>query len=36
MIIEHMEPDGVGALYQAYEQLKKKLTEEKIIPFNSL
>jgi len=28
MIIEHMEPDGVGALYQAYEQLKKKLTEE--------
>ena len=23
-----MEPDGVGALYQAYEQLKKKLTEE--------
>ncbi|MGY3724186.1 exodeoxyribonuclease VII large subunit [Granulicatella balaenopterae] len=26
--IEHMEPDGVGALYQAYEQLKKKLTAE--------
>ena len=23
--IEHMEPDGVGALYLAYEQLKKKL-----------
>ena len=23
MYIEHMEPDGVGALYQAYEQLKK-------------
>lgn len=21
--IDHMEPDGVGALYQAYEQLKK-------------
>ncbi len=28
MYIEHMEPDGVGALYQAYEQLKKKLAEE--------
>ncbi|GAA6117278.1 exodeoxyribonuclease VII large subunit [Apilactobacillus kunkeei] len=26
--IDHMEPDGVGALYQAYEQLKKKLTAE--------
>ena len=26
--IESMEPDGVGALYIAYEQLKKKLTEE--------
>lgn len=26
--IEHMEPDGVGALYQAYEQLKKRLQEE--------
>ncbi|GBG95070.1 exodeoxyribonuclease VII large subunit [Ligilactobacillus salitolerans] len=26
--IERMEPDGVGALYQAYEQLKKKLTQE--------
>lgn len=26
--IEHMEPDGVGALYLAYEQLKKKLGEE--------
>lgn len=26
--VEHMEPDGVGALYQAYEQLKKKLTAE--------
>lgn len=28
MYIEHMEPDGVGALYQAYEQLKKKIAEE--------
>jgi exodeoxyribonuclease VII large subunit len=28
MYIEHMEPDGVGALYQAYEQLKKKLAAE--------
>ena len=28
MYIEHMEPDGVGALYQAHEQLKKKLAEE--------
>ncbi|MDN2452368.1 exodeoxyribonuclease VII large subunit [Lactobacillus sp. UCMA15818] len=26
--IERMEPDGVGALYQAYEQLKKKLAAE--------
>ncbi|MBO5007121.1 MAG: exodeoxyribonuclease VII large subunit, partial [Clostridia bacterium] len=26
--IETMEPDGVGALYIAYEQLKKKLTAE--------
>ncbi len=26
--IEHMEPDGVGELYQAYEQLKKKLSQE--------
>ena len=26
--IEHMEPDGVGALYLAYEQLKKKLVAE--------
>ncbi|KRN10953.1 exodeoxyribonuclease VII large subunit [Liquorilactobacillus mali KCTC 3596 = DSM 20444] len=26
--IERMEPDGVGALYQAYEQLKKKLAQE--------
>ncbi|WP_313537138.1 exodeoxyribonuclease VII large subunit [Enterococcus sp.] len=28
MMIEHMEPDGVGALYQAYEQLKQKLSIE--------
>lgn len=28
IIIEHMEPDGVGALYQAYEQLKQKLAAE--------
>lgn len=26
--VEHMEPDGVGALYQAYEQLKVKLDQE--------
>ncbi|MFT8668309.1 MAG: exodeoxyribonuclease VII large subunit [Liquorilactobacillus hordei] len=26
--IEKMEPDGIGALYQAYEQLKKKLSQE--------
>lgn len=26
--VEKMEPDGVGALYQAYEQLKKKLAAE--------
>lgn len=26
--IEHMEPDGIGALYQAYEQLKEKLDKE--------
>lgn len=26
--IDHMEPDGVGDLYQAYEQLKKKLSDE--------
>ncbi|KRL01318.1 exodeoxyribonuclease VII large subunit [Liquorilactobacillus capillatus] len=26
--VEKMEPDGVGALYQAYEQLKKKLSAE--------
>lgn len=26
--IDHMEPDGVGALYVAFEQLKKKLSQE--------
>ncbi len=26
--IEHMEPDGIGALFLAYEQLKKKLESE--------
>lgn len=26
--VERMEPDGIGQLYQAYEQLKKKLAEE--------
>ncbi|CAI3325839.1 MULTISPECIES: exodeoxyribonuclease VII large subunit [Enterococcus] len=26
--IEHMEPDGIGALYQAFEQLKEKLSKE--------
>lgn len=26
--VEHMEPDGVGALYQAYEQLKEKINKE--------
>jgi exodeoxyribonuclease VII large subunit len=28
--IEDMQPDGVGALYQAYEQLKEKLSKEGI------
>lgn len=28
--IENMQPDGVGALYQAYEQLKNKLSQEGI------
>ena len=28
--IDHMEPDGIGALYQAYEQLKNKLRQEGI------
>ena len=26
--VEHMEPDGVGALYQAFEQLREKLGKE--------
>lgn len=26
--VEQMQPDGIGALYQAYEQLKEKLTQE--------
>lgn len=28
LIIDRLEPDGVGALYQAYEQLKRKLEAE--------
>lgn len=28
IIIDDIQPDGVGALYQAYEQLKTKLTQE--------
>ncbi|MFD1484342.1 exodeoxyribonuclease VII large subunit [Lacticaseibacillus baoqingensis] len=28
IVIERMEPDGVGAFYQAYEQLKAKLEQE--------
>lgn len=28
IIIDSMEPDGVGKLYQAYEQLKRKLSDE--------
>lgn len=28
LYIDHMEPDGVGALYKAYEQLKEKLSKE--------
>ncbi|TGE79828.1 exodeoxyribonuclease VII large subunit [Weissella confusa] len=34
LIINKLEPDGVGALYQAYEQLKAKLAEEGL--FNQL
>ena len=26
--VRHMEPDGIGALYQAYEALKQKLEAE--------
>jgi exodeoxyribonuclease VII large subunit len=28
IVIEHMEPDGVGALYQAFSELKEKLSNE--------
>lgn len=28
MIIEHMEPDGIGALYQAYTELRDRLAKE--------
>ena len=28
MVVEHLEPDGLGALQLAFEQLKKKLAEE--------
>lgn len=28
IVIEHMEPDGVGALYQAYSELKNRLEKE--------
>jgi exodeoxyribonuclease VII large subunit len=28
LYVEEMEPDGAGALYKAYEQLKKKLWQE--------
>lgn len=28
IIIEHLEPDGIGALYQAYEELKERLWKE--------
>ncbi|MBJ7685943.1 exodeoxyribonuclease VII large subunit [Weissella confusa] len=34
LIIDKLEPDGVGALYQTYEQLKAKLAEEGL--FNQL
>ncbi|WP_270309538.1 exodeoxyribonuclease VII large subunit [Weissella confusa] len=34
LIIDKLEPDGVGALYQAYEQLKAKFAEEGL--FNQL
>lgn len=28
IVVEHMEPDGVGALYQAYTELKERLAKE--------
>lgn len=28
IVVEHMEPDGIGALYQAYSELKEKLSKE--------
>lgn len=33
LYIEHLEPDGVGALYQKYEQLKQALTAEGLFDF---
>lgn len=34
IVIEHMEPDGVGQFYQAYEQLRKKLDQEGLFTKN--
>jgi exodeoxyribonuclease VII large subunit len=34
IVIERMEPDGVGAFYQAYEQLKAKLEKEGLFQKN--
>lgn len=34
LYIDHLEPDGVGALYQKYEQLKHQLTEEGLFHFD--
>lgn len=34
LIVERLEPDGVGALYQAFEQLKKKLASEGLFDRN--
>ena len=34
IVIEHMEPDGVGQFYQAYEQLRKKLEQEGLFAKN--
>ncbi|MGP6146296.1 exodeoxyribonuclease VII large subunit [Jeotgalibaca sp. A122] len=28
IVVEHMEPDGIGALYQAYSELKERLSKE--------